>query len=72
MTQSMKGSGIYSETITREIVCEEQCWDCIDVKRVCDAVFDVDFETDDDGNIEETVTCKQCKHEYTYKNHDET
>ena len=64
---SMIGSGIYSETATREIVCEEQCWDCVDVKRICKAVFKVDFETDDHGNIEQTVTCKQCGHDYTYK-----
>ena len=63
----MKGSGIDSETVTREIVCEEQCWDCIDVKRVCRAVFEVDLQTDDYGNIEQTVTCKKCQHEYTYK-----
>jgi hypothetical protein len=67
MSQSMMGSGIYSETVTREIVCEEQCWDCIDIKQTCEAVFDVDLETDDWGNIEQEVTCKVCGHDYTYK-----
>jgi hypothetical protein len=64
---SMRGSGIYSETVTREIVCEELCWDCQDAKRVCPQVFERDFETDDWGNIEQTVECKKCLHEYTYK-----
>lgn len=68
---SMKGSGIYSETVTREIVCEEQCWDCVDVKRICNAVFEKDFETDDSGNIEQEVECKQCNHTYTYKEEQE-
>jgi len=63
---SMKGSGIYSETVTREIVCLERCWDCIDVKRSCDSVFEVDLETDDWGNIEQEIECKKCQHTYTY------
>lgn len=63
---SMMGSGIYSETITREIVCVERCWDCIDLNKTCDAVFDVDFETDDWGNVDQEVTCKTCGHEYSY------
>ncbi len=63
---SMIGSGIYSTTETREIVCVERCWDCIDINKTCTAVFVVDFETDDRGNIDEEVTCKQCKHSYTF------
>jgi hypothetical protein len=67
MSGSMMGSGIYSTTETREIVCVEMCWDCIDIKKTCTAVFDIDFETDDWGNIEQEVTCKQCEHSYTFK-----
>ena len=66
MSQSMYGSGIYSTTETREIVCVERCWDCIDIKKECSAVFVVDFETDDWGNIDQQVTCKDCGHDYTY------
>jgi hypothetical protein len=44
-----------------DIVCEDQCWDCVDVKRVCDAVFERDL------SISKTVTCNKCKHEYEYK-----
>jgi len=64
---SMKGSGIYSTTITREIVCEEQCWDCVDIKNICKAVWEEDFNTDDWGNVEQSVKCKVCNHSYTYK-----
>lgn len=64
---SMIGSGIYSTTETREIVCVEMCWDCIDINKKCDAVFNVDFETDDRGNIKQEVNCKKCKHSYTFK-----
>jgi hypothetical protein len=64
---SMIGSGIYSTTETREIVCVEMCWDCIDINKKCDAVFNIDFETDDRGNIEQEVNCKKCKHSYTFK-----
>lgn len=44
-----------------DIVCEEQCWDCVDVKRVCNAVFERDLSKSN------TVTCNQCKHEYQYQ-----
>ena len=64
---SMIGSGIYSVTETREIVCVEMCWDCIDINKKCDAVFTIDFETDDRGNIEQEVECKKCEHSYTFK-----
>jgi len=64
---SMYGSGIYSETITREIVCLERCWTCIDIKKTCDAVWEMDFETDDHGNVEQNVTCKKCGHSYEFK-----
>jgi hypothetical protein len=63
----MIGSGIYSVTETREIVCVEMCWDCIDINKKCDAVFTIDFETDDRGNIEQEVECKKCEHSYTFK-----
>ena len=64
---SMIGSGIYSTTETREIVCVEMCWDCIDINKKCDAVFNIDFETDDRGNIEQEVNCEKCEHSYTFK-----
>jgi predicted metal-binding protein len=43
-----------------EIACEDQCWDCIDVKRTCDAIFERDL------SVSKVVTCNKCKHEYTY------
>ena len=44
-----------------EMACVDQCWDCIDVKRTCDAVFERDL------SVSKVVTCNKCKHEYTYK-----
>jgi hypothetical protein len=64
---SMMGSGIYSQTITREIVCEELCNDCEDKKETCTAFWEQDFETDDWGNVEKMVTCDLCKHSYTFR-----
>jgi hypothetical protein len=60
---SMKGSGIYSTTITREMVCAEMNWD----RKGCTGVWEEDFETDDWGNVEQKVTCPVCKDEFTYK-----
>lgn len=62
----MMGSGIYSETITREIVCEERCEDCQNEGKICAAVWEEDFETDDWGNVDQQVMCKSCTHEYSY------
>ena len=62
---SMMGSGIYSTTATHEMVCAEQCWDCGD--NVCTAVWEEDFETDDWGNIDQPVECKQCGHSFTFR-----
>lgn len=62
---SMMGSGIYSQTITREIVCKERCEECPEDKP-CENYWDQDFETDDWGNVDEKVTCKTCGHDYTY------
>lgn len=64
---SMRGSGIYSEDVTREIVCKERCNDCEDQGQTCEAYWDEDLTTDDWGNIEQDVTCKTCGHSYTYK-----
>jgi hypothetical protein len=64
---SMMGSGIYSQEVSREIVCREMCFDCVDQKKECDAVWDEDFPTDDWGNIEETVKCEKCGHSYEFK-----
>ena len=64
---SMMGSGIYSEEVTREIVCSEKCFDCVDIKKECDAVFNVDLSTDDWGNIDETIKCEKCGHSYDFK-----
>lgn len=64
---SMKGSGIYSVTITREIVCAEMCGMCEDDKTSCVATWEEDFETDDWGNVEQSVECKICKHSFTYR-----
>ena len=64
---SMRGSGIYSETITREIVCNERCNECEDEGKKCDAYWNEDFQTDDYGNVDQSVTCKKCAHDMTYK-----
>ena len=64
---SMMGSGIYSEEVTREIVCIERCFDCIDEKKECDAIFDVDFTTNDRGMIDQTIQCEKCGHTYDFK-----
>ena len=61
------GSGIYSVTKTREIVCAEMCGSCEDDKTTCTAVWEEDFETDDWGNIEQSVECKLCNHSITYR-----
>jgi len=63
---SMMGSGIYSTTVTREIVCRERCETCHEAGKECDAVFEEDFETDDWGNVDQTVKCKKCQHELNY------
>ena len=63
---SMMGSGIYSTTVTREIVCNERCNDCEDSKQTCDNYWEQDFETNDWGNIEQDVTCNSCGHTMTF------
>ena len=60
---SMMGSGIYSTTVTREIVCRERCEECV---TPCDKYWEEDFNTDDCGNIDCDVVCAQCKHTYNY------
>jgi hypothetical protein len=64
---SMMGSGIYSEEVTREIVCKERCMDCDEKGYECPAYWNEDFATDDWGNIEQEVTCKSCGHSFDYK-----
>jgi hypothetical protein len=61
------GSGTLGHTITREIVCAEMCDTCQDEKQTCAAIWDEDFETDDWGNVEQTVECEFCKHSFTFK-----
>jgi hypothetical protein len=68
---SMMGSGIYSTTVTREIVCHERCEDCDQEGKKCNAVWQEDFETDDRGNVDQSVTCKICGHSYTYSEESE-
>jgi hypothetical protein len=68
---SMMGSGIYSTTITREIVCNESCEDCDQEGKKCDAIWEEDFETDDWGNVEQEVTCKECEHTITIRRESE-
>ena len=63
----MMGSGIYSAEVSREIVCAERCWDCVDEKKECDAIWYEDFNTDDWGSIEATVKCEKCGHSYEFK-----
>jgi hypothetical protein len=61
---SMMGSGIYSETVTLEIVCAERGCDDCELDRECKAVWEQDFETDDWGNVDQSVKCPECGHEY--------
>jgi hypothetical protein len=49
------------------MVCAEMCDTCQDEKQTCAAVWDEDFETDDWGNVEQTVECELCKHSFTFK-----
>ena len=67
MPLSMMGSGIYSEEVTLEVVCKESCHECDESNKVCKAYWNEDFHTDDWGNIEQEVTCKECKHKFTIK-----
>jgi len=52
---SMMGSGIYTETITREIVCNERCEDCDQEGKKCDAIWEEDVETDDNDENEKNL-----------------
>lgn len=61
---SMMGSGIYSTTVTIEIVCAERCNDCPE-NNTCQNSWEQDFETDDWGNVEKEVICKKCNHTLT-------
>ena len=63
---SMMGSGIYSVTATREIICKERCNDCADAKQECANTWDEDFETNDSGNIDCEITCEICGHSMTF------
>ena len=63
---SMMGSGIYSEEVTREIVCAERCNDCQDSGKSCENVWEIDMSTDDWGNIDTDVTCVKCQHTINY------
>jgi hypothetical protein len=56
------GSGTLGHTVTREMVCAESNID----SKGCDAVWYEDLETDDWGNIEQTITCIKCNGEWTY------
>jgi hypothetical protein len=56
------GSGTLGHTITREMVCAEMSID----SNGCDSVWSEDLETDDWGNVEQSVTCPKCKGEWTY------
>jgi hypothetical protein len=67
---SMMGSGIYSTTVTIEIVCAEQCNDCAE-NYSCKGIWEEDFETDDWGNVEQEVTCKECDHTITVRRESE-
>ena len=62
---SMMGSGIYSQTITREVVCKERCLDCLGNK--CEAIWEEDFETNDWCNVDQDVVCAQCTHTINYR-----
>ena len=62
----MMGSGIYSETVTREIVCKERCSDCEDAGQTCEAVWEQDLETNDWGNVDQDVVCAKCSHTINY------
>lgn len=67
MSFSMMGSGIYSTTVTKEIICAETCSTCEETDVICDNVWDEDFETDDWGRIYADVICKKCEHKFSYE-----
>ena len=67
----MMGSGIYSETVTYEIVCNEQCSTCEEEGKDCPKYWEQDFSTDDWGNVDEEVTCEECKHSYYFRRESE-
>jgi hypothetical protein len=68
--ESMRGSGIYSTTVTYEVECKcEECdaCPCGDCSAVgCHTFWERDFSTDDWGNVEDDVTCPTCKHEFSF------
>jgi hypothetical protein len=64
---SMMGSGIYSTEVTLEVVCVEYgCSDC-EPDKECKGVWEQDFSTDDWGNVNDEVTCPDCKHKFTFR-----
>ena len=67
----MRGSGIYSEEVDREIVCAERCNDCQDEGKTCGAVWQETLSTDDWGNIDNDVECKECGHKINYREESE-
>jgi hypothetical protein len=61
---SMIGSGIYSTEITIEVECA--CEECNDGSG-CGNAEELDFNTDDRGNVDDDVICKQCNHKFNYQ-----
>jgi hypothetical protein len=55
MEGSMYGSGIYSDTVSLTVECE------------CGNDWEQDFNTDDYGNVEDTVKCPSCNTEFNFE-----
>lgn len=53
---SMRGSGIYSETVCKTVMCPE-----------CSASWEDDFTTDDWGRIEEEMVCYKCNTDFYFE-----
>jgi hypothetical protein len=68
---SMMGSGIYSTEVTLEVVCAEYGCDDCEPNTECKGIWEQDFVTDDWGNIDDRVTCPDCKHQFNFRKESE-
>ena len=53
---SMRGSGIYMETVTKEVTCPN-----------CSQSWSDDFQSDDWGHIEEEMICPMCNTDFYFE-----
>jgi hypothetical protein len=61
------GSGIYSTDKTYEVECECENDNCVTEKQAgCGNVWEQDFNTNDYGNIDTTIGCPKCSHNFNF------